>query len=110
MPYRFSKEQNNYMLELHQPSNPDPLAAQKLFWKKYGDYSVSAKTILNRWKEHKKKINPRGGKRHGFSDDEFKELYDKCRGNLARIGVLSKQKRSYLEIRCKRLHLPIDPD
>jgi len=87
--------------------------ASYLFSKKYGE-KISTETLRKYLGEASLIIKDtrRGGQRHGYSDKEFKELCDECKGKDGKVDYnkllrKSELKPRYMKDRCDKLRIEL---
>ena len=104
MTNRYPDEQRTYVEGLYARSGNSPSTARELFRQERGCL-VSISYIGKVWKDANFERNSHGGKRTGISEQDFKEIHERCRGNLELISQETRLTLGSLVKKCNKLNL-----
>lgn len=81
----YSDEERGYIRSLYERTKNRPSDAARLFHEEKGSV-ISTSSIRKIWCDAGFEKNPHGGRRNGISESEFRELYQRYKGDVGSIA------------------------
>ncbi len=98
-------EQRIYLFKLHELTRNNIPRAMKMFEEEFNQ-KISRMTVSNYWGGAGFPKNPRGGNHHGFTEDAFRLLHRRTKGNIDDMIEKTGYTDGSLRRLCQRYDLP----